>query len=240
MLEMDMQIVRQKTNVTTLISICNYETYQANGKAESNTISKAISKPNDKANGNKQERKELKEIKEIYIPEFSEFKEYALANQFQTNLSKLEFKYKSWVEAGWIDGKGNKIIKRGLNVQKIIISFIIGIIIGVLIIGAISTNYYSGKIKQLSNRIDTSERLNKELRESNTRLLESNRIATESIGRLENILSERDRYYKSKLGEIKSGFIKIASGLDKTGETIEGIIQGIESIKVFIKSIKWD
>jgi len=53
MLENDKQIVRQKTNVTTLISIVNYKEYQQDSKADS--------KPNDKANGHKQELKELKE-----------------------------------------------------------------------------------------------------------------------------------------------------------------------------------
>jgi hypothetical protein len=52
--------------------------------------------------------KEKKE-KNIYIPDFSEFKKYALDNQCNTDLKKLELKYKSWVEAGWIDGNGKKI-----------------------------------------------------------------------------------------------------------------------------------
>lgn len=53
MLENDNQIVRQKTNVTTLISIVNYKEYQQDSKPNK--------KPNSKANGNKQELKELKE-----------------------------------------------------------------------------------------------------------------------------------------------------------------------------------
>jgi hypothetical protein len=57
MLENDKQIVRQKTNVTTLISIVNYKEYQCDSKAES----KPNRKPNNKADGNKQELKELKE-----------------------------------------------------------------------------------------------------------------------------------------------------------------------------------
>jgi len=57
MLENDNQIVRQKTNVTTLISIVNYKEYQCDSKADS----KPNRKPNNKADGNKQELKELKE-----------------------------------------------------------------------------------------------------------------------------------------------------------------------------------
>lgn len=64
-LENDNQIVRQKTNVTTLISIVNYKDYQTDDKANDKPNSKANDKPNDKANGNKQECKELKERKEL-------------------------------------------------------------------------------------------------------------------------------------------------------------------------------
>jgi len=110
MLEVDRQIVRQKSNVTTLLTVVNYELYQSSNKA--NDI------PNNTTNGhqtvkqtdtNKKDKNEKKE-KNNNIPEFSEFKDYALLNQFNTNIKKLEFKYKSWIESGWIDGKGNKII----------------------------------------------------------------------------------------------------------------------------------
>ena len=57
MLENDKQIVRQKTNVTTLISIVNYKEYQTDDKPNDKPNRKA----NSKANGNKQECKELKE-----------------------------------------------------------------------------------------------------------------------------------------------------------------------------------
>lgn len=85
-LENDNQIVRQKTNVTTLISIVNYKEYQkddkANDKADSKADSKANSKPNDKADGNKQECKELKEEKEL-----KECKEYNTVDyEFYFNL----------------------------------------------------------------------------------------------------------------------------------------------------------
>ena len=46
-LEKDEQIVRQKTNITTLISVCNYDIYQSDDNPNDNANSKA----NDKANG---------------------------------------------------------------------------------------------------------------------------------------------------------------------------------------------
>jgi hypothetical protein len=44
------------------------------------------------------------------IPEFSEFKSYAIENDPKVNTSKLELKYKAWVVSGWKDGN-NKPIK---------------------------------------------------------------------------------------------------------------------------------
>ena len=43
------------------------------------------------------------------IPEFKEFKDYALDNKSNINLLSLELKYKSWVENDWKDGNDNKI-----------------------------------------------------------------------------------------------------------------------------------
>ncbi len=61
-LEKENKIVRQKNNVTTLISIVNYHFYQDSGKANSKASDKANSKangkPSDKANGHKQEWEE--------------------------------------------------------------------------------------------------------------------------------------------------------------------------------------
>lgn len=57
-LEKDKQIVRQKNNVTTLITIVNYSTYQGNGNTEGKAKGKANRKAEGKANGNKQECKE--------------------------------------------------------------------------------------------------------------------------------------------------------------------------------------
>lgn len=63
----------------------------------------------DNVNVNVNDTVNDKKKKKEYIPEFSEFKDYAISNQFNTDIKRLEFKYKSWIEAGWVDGKGNKI-----------------------------------------------------------------------------------------------------------------------------------
>jgi hypothetical protein len=107
MLENDKQIVRQKTNVTTLISIVNYKEYQCDSKADS----KPNRKPNNKADGNKQELKELKE--EIYIPEFSEFLDYAVSQVKFINKEDVRLKYESWKVNDWsvtVNNKTRKIV----------------------------------------------------------------------------------------------------------------------------------
>jgi hypothetical protein len=104
MLENDNQIIRQKTNVTTLISIVNYKEYQCDSKADS----KPNRKPNNKADGNKQELKELKE--EIYIPELSEFLAYAVSQVPNVIQQEVKLKYDSWVVNDWKDGNNKKIV----------------------------------------------------------------------------------------------------------------------------------
>ena len=75
MLEIDKQIVRQKSNVTTLISIVNYDLYQANDKANDKASSKASSKANGQQTDTNKNRKEEEERKEEYIKsEFDKFR----------------------------------------------------------------------------------------------------------------------------------------------------------------------
>ena len=71
MLEKDEQIVRQKTNVTTLISIVNYKEYQTDDKPNR----KANDKPNSKANENKQECiRIIKNEKEVILDRWIEYR----------------------------------------------------------------------------------------------------------------------------------------------------------------------
>lgn len=106
MLENDNQIIRQKTNVTTLISVVNYKEYQSDSKAES----KPNRKPNNKADGNKQE---CKELKEITIPSIDEFLNYSVSQIPNINKQDVRLKYESWLVNDWsvnVDGKKRKIL----------------------------------------------------------------------------------------------------------------------------------
>jgi len=47
---------------------------------------------------------------EVKIPEFDEFKKYALENKPDADIESVRLKYKSWTEADWTNGNGKKII----------------------------------------------------------------------------------------------------------------------------------
>jgi hypothetical protein len=50
-----------------------------------------------------------KEKRHTPIPSFEDFKDYAIENQPETDLHRLDLKYKSWKESGWKDGKDKPI-----------------------------------------------------------------------------------------------------------------------------------
>lgn len=110
MLEKDEQIVRQKTNVTTLISIVNYKEYQTDDKANR----KANDKPNSKPNEHKQECiRNIKNEKEVILDRWIEYRKQIKkpikeATQ-ETILAKMEnfteeqckFVIDNSIENGW-------------------------------------------------------------------------------------------------------------------------------------------
>jgi len=99
----------QATNKYSIITICNYESYQ-NGNTTTDKQTDKQPTSNRQTTDNKQEGKEGKNVKNNIIPEFEEFKKFALENDLTINISALELKYKSWVENNWRDGNNKKII----------------------------------------------------------------------------------------------------------------------------------
>lgn len=61
------------------------------------------------SNHSKVKESKVKESKIYIYPDFFEFKNFALENQQETDLTKLELKFKAWVQADWHNGKGAKI-----------------------------------------------------------------------------------------------------------------------------------
>jgi hypothetical protein len=80
-----------------------------NAKADANAL-----QMQNKCNASKVKESKVKETKvkkkEIFIPEFQEFKNYALEKKPEIDIEVLKLKYDAWVENGWKDGN-NKVIK---------------------------------------------------------------------------------------------------------------------------------
>jgi hypothetical protein len=125
-------------------------------------------------------------------------------------------------------------------VLKKIYPYIIGFIIGGITLWAISTGLSNRKIEQLSNNIAIGTETNNRLLETVDRLTERNRLDQTTIDGLREQIISDNNIAKRKLDKISSGLGTIAEGLAGTEGTIQDIIDGIESIKTFIKSIKID
>ena len=137
---------------------------------------------------------------------------------------------------------------------KKIYPYVIGFVIGIVTLWAISSGYSNRKIEQLTNTINDGKILNTKLQdintklsEANTRLIAENRTATEGLDRLTKQINDGNKYYQSELGKIKTGFNTISEGLGTISEglgsdeqAISNAIQTIESIKNFISTIKFN
>jgi archaellum component FlaC len=125
-------------------------------------------------------------------------------------------------------------------VLKKIYPYIIGFIIGVVSLWAISSGQSNKRIDELSNTIAIGTAENNRLLETIDRLTERNRLDQTTIDGLRKQIISDNNITKGKLDKISSGLGAIAEGLGGTEGTIQEIIDGIESIKTFIKSIKTD
>jgi methyl-accepting chemotaxis protein len=138
--------------------------------------------------------------------------------------------------------------------KKIIFSFLAGSIITFIIVWAISSGQNNIIIKRLSDTITASNSISKrieqnnfDLIESNTRLSETNKQLQTTVDRLAKSIRDRDTEYQRQLEEIRNRFGNISVALGTISEglisstgSIQNIIDGIEQIKSFIKSLKID
>lgn len=104
----------------------------------------------------------------------------------------------------------------------------------------ISENSYHRKVDELSTTIESIKNNNKQLSDRNTELLDSNRKLQERVGGLQKEISRRDTEHSRQLEEIGRKFEEIATGLSESGETLQGIIDGIESIKIAVQDLPID
>ena len=137
---------------------------------------------------------------------------------------------------------------------KKIYPYLIGFVIGIVTLWAISSGYSNKKIEQLTNTINNGKILNTKLQdtntklsEANTRLIAENRTATEGLEGLRKQIRDGNIQYQNELGKIKSGFNSISeglgtieNGLGNDEQIISNVIDGIEAIKNFISTIKFN
>ena len=104
------EINMQTTNKYTIITVCNYDSYQERQQTNNNKHNKQTTNK-QQTNNNKQEEEEYKKKKkeENIVPEYQEFKDYAISKKKNVCLESLNLKYQSWVENGWKDGNDRKI-----------------------------------------------------------------------------------------------------------------------------------
>lgn len=111
---MDM-IKIQSNNQYSIVTICKYNEYQQN---ENYKVTTNEQPSNNQVTSNEQPSnttntlpkvKNDNNVKQINIPDFEEFKIYALEKKSNICLENLKLKYDSWIENGWKNGNGKEI-----------------------------------------------------------------------------------------------------------------------------------
>lgn len=96
----------QTTNKYTVLTICKYECYQKENERTNEQLTNKQQSTNNQLTTNKNN----KNNKEIYIPEYSEFLQYAIQQVPNINQQDLKLKYDSWIINEWKDGNDKKIV----------------------------------------------------------------------------------------------------------------------------------
>ena len=110
-LESSGEVTRKVTNKYQLVALVKWEKFQIIEGCVTDKLT-------DKQQANNRQVTTTKEYKEINnkrsstseVPSYSEFESYALTKRPEVDTSHLKAKFESWVELGWKDGHGNKIL----------------------------------------------------------------------------------------------------------------------------------
>lgn len=104
-LQKDEMIELVSDNITTQLTICNYESYQGEGNADETRTKR-------KRNANEIQTtpiEERKENKKETIPTFDEFLAYAISLKSNINTDDVRLKYNSWIENDWSVNRNGKL-----------------------------------------------------------------------------------------------------------------------------------
>jgi hypothetical protein len=96
------EITSETNSQGTILQIVSYEKYQV----ATNEITNEQPTSNQRVTTNKNVNKENKEI---YIPEFSEFLQFAIEQVTNINKDEVKLKYESWKVNEWKDGNNKQI-----------------------------------------------------------------------------------------------------------------------------------
>jgi hypothetical protein len=96
------EITSETSSQGTILQIVSYEKYQV----ATNEITNEQPTSNQRVTTNKNVNKEKKEI---YIPEFSEFLQFAIEQVTNINKDEVKLKYESWKVNEWKDGNNKQI-----------------------------------------------------------------------------------------------------------------------------------
>jgi len=126
------------------------------------------------------------------------------------------------------------------KIKWVLISFgvcIIFFFIGFICATNISNGKFNKQIESLSDTIKTGEDVNRELRKANIELATRNKFVEGRITDLNEQLADNNRRYQESLNGIKFSLATISRELGSSKDIIQGVIEGLEQIKILIRSL---
>lgn len=111
LLQNDSMIVLKSESKTTRLTVCNYDNYQGERNADETQMKRKRNADETQTTPNKNDKNvnNEKNDNKYTIPDFEEFKNYALKNEPSINVKELKLKYESWKINGWKNGNNKKI-----------------------------------------------------------------------------------------------------------------------------------
>jgi hypothetical protein len=130
---------------------------------------------------------------------------------------------------------------RGTNVAKTTRNYIlcvcIGLVLGIAGCYFVAKGQFDKRFNAISNDLTTSQNLNNELRASNTELQSANSRSTATAKRLQGQIDADNSRFNATINGLKIAIGQTAAGLGQATDALQGVIDGIESLKSLIRSL---